>query len=232
MARKSGLLPVRFTMRARLSMGLAALGVFSALSLRAQLTWEADRASIDLQPGQKSARTAFNFKNTGTEPVTIHRVSSSCDCTVPTLEKKFYRPGESGRIAVEYKAGKSSGIRSIIVESSSRPSAQRLILEVNILPLAEISPREITWGVGEPPVEKQQLVTVSKKHPTEILGVASENRNFKVELDALETGHRYLVKIRPIDTGKISSGKIRFKTSGLEIPASFARIMEKKAEQP
>jgi len=48
----------------------------------------------------------FKFTNTGDALLKIKRVQSTCGCTVATLSKKEYAPGESGTVQVTYRAGK------------------------------------------------------------------------------------------------------------------------------
>jgi hypothetical protein len=54
-------------------------------------------------PGTKHT-VVYTFKNTGTDTLKIDRVESTCNCTVPALEKKEYAPGEAGKIEATYTA--------------------------------------------------------------------------------------------------------------------------------
>jgi hypothetical protein len=47
-------------------------------------------------------RCEFTFTNTGTEPLILSNVKSSCGCTVPTWPKEPIQPGKSGTIKVVY----------------------------------------------------------------------------------------------------------------------------------
>jgi len=51
----------------------------------------------------------FKFKNAGLGVLKISEVTKTCGCTVFTLEKKDYAPGEEGVIEVGYNADKASG---------------------------------------------------------------------------------------------------------------------------
>ena len=44
----------------------------------------------------------FNFTNTGTEPLVLNNVRSSCGCTVPEWPKDPVKPGETSKITVKY----------------------------------------------------------------------------------------------------------------------------------
>ena len=44
----------------------------------------------------------FEFTNTGTAPLMINNVTSSCGCTIPKWTKEPVQPGEKGKISVKY----------------------------------------------------------------------------------------------------------------------------------
>jgi hypothetical protein len=45
---------------------------------------------------------AFEFTNTGTEPVTIQSVSASCGCTTPGWTREPVAPGQKGEVKATY----------------------------------------------------------------------------------------------------------------------------------
>ena len=54
-----------------------------------------------IQPGQiKVAR--FPFTNVTDHPVTITSIETFCDCLKAKIDKKEYKPGESGEVAIEF----------------------------------------------------------------------------------------------------------------------------------
>ena len=64
----------------------------------------------------------FIFENTGTAPLIIEKtIQSNCGCTVPTLTKTVYQPGEQGVIRVTFAASPSLGTVSkyLTVKSNS-----------------------------------------------------------------------------------------------------------------
>ena len=50
----------------------------------------------------------FKFKNTGDALLKISKVHAPCGCTVPTLTRKEFAPGESGTLTVIFRAGSLS----------------------------------------------------------------------------------------------------------------------------
>ncbi|HYX09758.1 MAG TPA: DUF1573 domain-containing protein [Bacteroidales bacterium] len=65
----------------------------------------------------------FVFKNTGSEPMLLTDVRTSCGCTVPVWPKEPIKPGKSDKITVKYNtriSGKFS--KTITVYSSAANS--------------------------------------------------------------------------------------------------------------
>ncbi|MBI3141667.1 MAG: DUF1573 domain-containing protein [Bacteroidetes bacterium] len=47
-------------------------------------------------------KCTFNFKNTGTTPLVIKNVKTSCGCTTPGYSKEPVQPGGSGFVTAKY----------------------------------------------------------------------------------------------------------------------------------
>ncbi len=66
----------------------------------------------------------FTFKNTGTAPLIIQDVKTTCGCTTPEWTKQPIRPGETGFIKVSYDVKGRPGTidKTITVFSNGKPS--------------------------------------------------------------------------------------------------------------
>jgi hypothetical protein len=64
----------------------------------------------------------FEFKNTGTEPLVLNDVRSTCGCTVPSWPKEPIKAGESSKIIVSYNTNRIGPINKSITVSSNAPS--------------------------------------------------------------------------------------------------------------
>ncbi len=62
-------------------------------------------------PPQKPVQHTFRFKNTGSEPLVIETVRTTCGCTGSTWEETPILPDAIGTITVEYDAKKSGYFR-------------------------------------------------------------------------------------------------------------------------
>ena len=62
----------------------------------------------------KPASYTFEFKNTGTQPVTITKAQPSCSCTVPEYTKEPVLPGKKGYVKATYNAHSAGAFNKAI----------------------------------------------------------------------------------------------------------------------
>lgn len=127
------------------------LATVSALGGSALVFEETD---IRLEAGllDEGVEAVFHFENTGEKPVRIERIRSSCGCTVPTLAKRLYEPGESGEIRAKFTFGGRSGEQRKAVRvytDEARAAPIRLSLSTEIPQWAEREPPLLLWRTGE-----------------------------------------------------------------------------------
>lgn len=72
----------------------------------------------EIEKGSDGVRV-FEFKNTGTAPLIISKVSSSCGCTIPKKPEGPIMPGETGEIQVKYDTNRPGPIRKAITVLSN-----------------------------------------------------------------------------------------------------------------
>ena len=71
-----------------------------------------------IQKGADGLRV-FEFTNTGTAPLIVSKVTSTCGCTVPKKPEKPILPGEKGQIEVKYDTQRVMPIRKTITVLSN-----------------------------------------------------------------------------------------------------------------
>ena len=80
----------------------------------------------------------FEFTNTGTEPLIISRVYSSCGCTIPKKPEDPILPGETGEIEVKYDTKRVGPIRKTIsIYSNAGPVPHPLKIKGTIIAAKE-----------------------------------------------------------------------------------------------
>ena len=71
-----------------------------------------------IQKGADGVRV-FEFTNTGTAPLIVSKVTSTCGCTVPKKPERPILPGEKGQIEVKYDTERVMPIRKTITVLSN-----------------------------------------------------------------------------------------------------------------
>ena len=69
----------------------------------------------------------FEFTNTGSAPLIISKVSSSCGCTIPKKPEDPILPGKSGEIQVKYDTNRVGPIRKAITVISNADTPTKVL---------------------------------------------------------------------------------------------------------
>jgi hypothetical protein len=140
-----------------------------------KLEWETTTSSIVGDPFNESAQTSFKFTNRGPKTVKITSAFSQCGCTVPSLTKWEYAPGESGEVHAVFKFGQSVGHEAkeitVTTDEPADVRTYKLHLEINLPPkLFDLSPQMVTWKIGEPAAPKRMRITIARPdvHPVTV----------------------------------------------------------------
>ena len=74
---------------------------------------------------------AFVFRNDGDADLVLEGISTSCGCTTANLEKKTYKPGESGALPVNFYSENFLGLTSKTVDvKTNDPNNRRVELKI------------------------------------------------------------------------------------------------------
>jgi hypothetical protein len=196
---------------------------------RADLSWEKELQEFHVVPEDKSVTAHFAFKNTGTEPLTIKSVRTSCGCTSAKLAKKTYAPGESGEIEANFSFGLRRGPqRKLITVTSADKQEWHLELRCWIHDPLTVSPTLVYWKSGAAPEAKVVKLTAGPGQPINIKSVKSSSPRFKTSLSTVKPGQEYALTVIPADTKESTSAEVTIETDIPETdPRSykvFARI--------
>lgn len=76
----------------------------------------------------------YTFKNTGTSPIILSNVKSTCGCTVPAWPKEPIMPGEEATIKATYNAKNPGAFtKRITVVSNAKDNYIYLLLKGKVL---------------------------------------------------------------------------------------------------
>ena len=96
---------------------------------------EADHDFGDIHHGGK-AEYKFNFKNSGTAPLIINNVLTTCGCTAPEWPKEPIPPQEKSVVKVIFDSTSKIGRQNkvITIRSNSKSGDARLRISAMVLP--------------------------------------------------------------------------------------------------
>lgn len=89
----------------------------------------------DIEQGEK-VNYVFKFENSGTEPLILSNVLTTCGCTATSWPRDPLAPGDEGEIAVSFNsAGKMGKQNKVVTVVSNAVNAQeRVKIITNVLP--------------------------------------------------------------------------------------------------
>ena len=189
--------------------------LLSAASGLAQLQWEKTVQSFERSPGDPAVEAHYAFKNTGSAPVTIKSLRTSCGCTVAQLEKRTYAPGEGGEVVAKFTIGDRRGLRVVDVSVGTEDKAAPrtlLTLRVNILDPVKVEPALVWWRVGAAVEAKTVQLSMDQARPVKVKAVTSTNPRIAVRLETVAPGQRYDLHIQPQSTAEKEVAEIRVET--------------------
>ena len=96
-----------------LFVGLLALSV-NAQDKAAKIEFKTETVDYGVIEKGSDGIRVFEFTNTGTAPLIISKVSSSCGCTIPKKPEEAILPGKTGEIQVKYDTKRVGPIRKAI----------------------------------------------------------------------------------------------------------------------
>lgn len=117
-------------------------------------------------PDDKEVELAFKFKNTGNADLELQQPQGSCGCTVPSLDKLVYKPGEGGEIKVKYNPHNRNGKQhTTVTVRSNDPTNPSQVLDVHsdVRPLIRIDPMMVNLGQVGRGETKTAMVTVNNR---------------------------------------------------------------------
>ncbi|RRQ47762.1 MULTISPECIES: DUF1573 domain-containing protein [Maribacter] len=80
----------------------------------------------EIEKGTDGVRV-FEFTNTGSAPLIISDVRSSCGCTIPKKPEDPIMPGKTGEIQVKYDTNRVGPIRKAITVTSNADTPTKIL---------------------------------------------------------------------------------------------------------
>ena len=172
-------------------------------SVSAQLKWDKPQQTLIPQAGEKVVTAKFGFTNVSQSTLTIVDIHPSCGCTTATLAKKEYAPGESGEIEATLNFAGHLGHQEkwiYVTTNVSGAEPALLSLGVDIPPEVTIQPEFVMWRIGDPVEPKTMRVVIPDGFPTKIVAAQADNPAMQVQLQEVQAGKEWEVKVTPTST--------------------------------
>jgi hypothetical protein len=197
--------------------------------LSAELRWDTQRIDLKPSPVEVTAEGRFGFVNAGKEPVTIEAVKSSCGCTVPTLAKMTYAPGERGEVTAKFNIGDRRGAQSATIRVSVKGEREpaTLTLNVAIPEVAKVTPSILIWTPGEKAGAKSIEVEAVPGQTVSVEKVTTSEPRFEVNVETVTEGARYRVVVTPKGTEKAGFALLNIETKikeGTKLLRAYAQV--------
>ena len=190
-------------LRWHLRLAVAAVLLAGVASSWAGLEWPQKTVEVKATADTPVVEVRFPFKNTGSTPVDVTQVESSCGCTTVALEKRHYAPGEGGEIVARYTVADHSGLqkKNVMVETGDGAEPVELTLKVNIPEVLRITPAFVSWDHDEATKPKTiTLELVQPDTPLKDLSVQCSSAAMTAELQTITKGRKYQINVHPSHT--------------------------------
>jgi hypothetical protein len=169
-----------------------------------------ENTEVDLgytSPGSSNS-CEFKFQNKGTGTLVLNDIIKTCGCTVPTLEKKEYAPGEPGTIAVRYEADRGAGIRTrrlyVLSNDKTTPRVE-LTIKASIIQKVAFEPEQLNYTLkGENAGVAELTIRSIDDKSFAIVRYTSTSDAITVDFDPSRKAKQFVLKTK-IDDSKIGA---------------------------
>jgi len=154
----------------------------------------------------------FVVKNTGTSPLEILNVRSSCGCTVAAISQREIPPGESTSITSRFNpAGRRGHQRTAITLETNVPDSPRttLMMSGTVQELVLVEPNGLFLGAMGMGDSFQQSVDIINRHeqPMLITSITTAPEILNARAEVLEEGKQHRIHVSA--TGPFPIGDFR-----------------------
>ena len=189
---------------------LAILAFFAVHSASAELNWAQKTVELQADARLPVQEAHFHFTNTGASPVEIRNVESSCGCTTTTLEKRAYKPGESGEIVAKYTVGAHTGRqeKTLLVQTDDGHAPTTLTLVVHIPEILRVSPITAAWTHNEATTPKHIALELKQEGSIDEISVESSSPRMAAKVVPVAKGQKYDLIVSPETTDRFLYAKL------------------------
>lgn len=172
-----------------------------------------EQTELELHPSVTDANAVAHFKyeNTGSKPVHIASVQTSCGCTVASLKSNDVAPGDKGEIIATLNIGNRTGKQhKTVTVMTDDPAHPQTVLTLNaVIPtLLEVQPIFVFWKQDEPLQPKVITVKAGKDSPVTKVAVTSSDPEITTKVEAGAEAKQWKINVLPKDKSKLHNGTL------------------------
>lgn len=185
---------------------------------------------------KEKAECEFKFKNIGQSLLKIGKIKATCGCTVPSLSKKEYKPGEEGIIKIKYSGQSKPGavVKHMYVPTNDKGNSKvKLSIKAKVIQLIEATPSKLYCSWNQKNAGSTNITIKSKDGKNfSIKGFSASKDVIKAEFDPNAVASEFILKPK-VDMQKLKKcrkGSIRinlthpkcsYVTIPYEVPPKF-----------
>jgi len=179
---------------------LLASALATTQPLFADLSFDVSTQTLPTKWSDAKVTAVYKFTNTGKETLKITDLSSSCGCTVPSLDKMTYAPGESGVLTAVFTPGDKIGpqVKTITLKTDLKDQPViELTFKTDVPALPDLQPQLIYWNRGDKPDAKTIAVTLPPDVPLDKIEITPKSSDFTATLKTVTEGKSYDIVVTP-----------------------------------
>jgi len=167
----------------------------------AGLNWETQEVSHVATLSESEYEAVFAFTNDSDAVVTITGTRASCGCTVPSIDKKTFEPGESGEIKALFRYGSRVGEqRKRVTVTTDDGATYALMLAVSIPEPVKLQPRVLMWNREAETAPKRAQIVLDPAYEVELQGVNALSNDFTAALTQDQGDGSWWVEVQPVSS--------------------------------
>jgi hypothetical protein len=181
-----------------------------------RITFEKTSIDLGIVGTDTNSVGEFKFKSTGTEPVEIKNIRTTCGCATAKLDKTQYQPGESNSIKITFHSGpmndKANKTIYVITNDPVNHTA-RLTITATVVKKVEVKPDRLNLSLKKQNADCPDIIIQSTDNqPFAITKINSTADCFSFDFDPSRRLTKHILK-PVIDMKKLEqllTGEIKF----------------------
>lgn len=201
------------------------------------MKWDTQRIELKPSPTAATAERKFGFVNAGKSEMTIEAVKSSCGCTVPTLAKTTYAPGERGEVSARFNIGDRRGAQTATIRVNVKGQREPALLTLNVaIPeVAKMTPTLLIWTPGEKLEPKTIEVEALPNQPLRVVKVTANEPAWEVRIETIEEAAKYRIVVKPGSMEQAGFALLNIETrikEGEKVPRAYVQVRTNAKSAP